>query len=84
MFLLHIPELLNSAFTLGVRKDICFPMCSIKFLSNHRNGLCVMTGLFFFFNVISVSISILAAHGLEWLKICLISLPTEIIFPAFC
>lgn len=48
MFLLHIPELLNSAFTLGVRKDICFPMCSIKFLSNHRNGLCVMTGLFFF------------------------------------
>lgn len=39
---------------------------------------------FFFLNAISFSISILAAHGLEWLEIRLISLPTEITFPIFC
>lgn len=58
---MHISARLKAAFAKGVRNRTFAFLCGlIKYLSRHRNGLCVMMGLLFY--AISSYISILVAH----------------------
>lgn len=78
-FLLYVPARLKAASVQGLETGrLIFYVCSLKYFSQYADGLCVVTGLLFY--AISFSTTILAAHCLEWLQVCLISFQLRLCF----